>query len=202
MHRATFILHGTMCQKVPESNPRLTVSEGTCPPLCLRGGLGRTRVTWWRGRPCVGSSDRPSQDAERDSGEEYDGTEGGGEELESSQRPGSMKGLQRMRKVRGRRHRQGVKTWESKGAIISVNFNTIGDRSDTQWLIYILYTSQMERRGNRADRKHTNGAGKTTGWGQSLIGNEGREEDERIYSGTHSAWWRRVVFVLFSSCAS
>lgn len=84
-----FKLHGTMCQKVPESNPRLTVSEGTCPPLCLRGGLGRTRVTWWRGRPCVGSSDRPSQDAERDSGEEYDGTEGGGEELESSQRPGS-----------------------------------------------------------------------------------------------------------------
>lgn len=65
----------------------LTVSAGMCPPLCLRGGLGRTRVTWCRGRPCVGSSDRPSQDAERDSGDEYDGTEGGGEELESSQRP-------------------------------------------------------------------------------------------------------------------
>lgn len=36
----------------------------------------------------MGSSDRPSQDAERDSGDEYDGTEGGGEELESSHKPG------------------------------------------------------------------------------------------------------------------
>lgn len=35
----------------------------------------------------MGSSDRPSQDAVRDSGEEYDGTDGGGEELESSHRP-------------------------------------------------------------------------------------------------------------------
>lgn len=64
-----------------------TVSAVMCPPLCLRGGLGRTCVTWRSGRPCVGSSDRPSQDAEWDSGEEYDGPEGGGEELESSHKP-------------------------------------------------------------------------------------------------------------------
>ena len=37
----------------------------------------------------MGSSARPSQDAERDRGEEYDGTDGGGEELESSHRPGN-----------------------------------------------------------------------------------------------------------------
>lgn len=36
----------------------------------------------------MGSSDKPSQDAEQDSGDEYEGTDGGGEELESSQRPG------------------------------------------------------------------------------------------------------------------
>lgn len=35
----------------------------------------------------MGSSDRRSQDAEGDRGEEYDGTDGGGEELESSHRP-------------------------------------------------------------------------------------------------------------------
>lgn len=36
----------------------------------------------------MGSSVRHSQDVEGDSGEEYDGTEGGGDELESSHRPG------------------------------------------------------------------------------------------------------------------
>lgn len=36
----------------------------------------------------MGSSVRHSQDAEGDSGEEYDSTEGGGDELESSHRPG------------------------------------------------------------------------------------------------------------------
>lgn len=43
----------------------------------------------------MGSSDRPSQDAERDSGDEYDGTEGGGEELESSHRPDGSKKQQK-----------------------------------------------------------------------------------------------------------
>lgn len=79
----------SLCVKRCQNQTCHTISAGMYPPLCLRGGLGRTRVTWWSGRPCVGSSDRPSQDAERDRGEEYDGTEGGGEELESSHRPDS-----------------------------------------------------------------------------------------------------------------
>lgn len=97
-----------------------------CPPLCLRGGLGRTLVTWWRGRPCVGSSDRPSHDAERDRGDEYDGTDGGGEELESSHRPdGSEESNEwitedvsaRDQEGRGREMRWG----ELQGAIISAS---------------------------------------------------------------------------------
>lgn len=53
----------------------------------------------------MGSSDRPSQDAERDSGEGYDGTEGGGEQLESSHRPGG--GREGHRGREGREHSAG-----------------------------------------------------------------------------------------------
>ena len=155
-----FTLHVTMCQKVPESNPRLTVSEGTCPPLCLRGGLGRTRVTWWRGRPCVGSSDRPSQDAERDSGEEYDGTEGGGEELESSQRPGSSEEPRKDYRGWEKKKWEGEDTvkvsrrGKSKGDIISVNYKTISDRSDIQWLIYTINLSDRETGKQSRQKTH------------------------------------------------
>lgn len=41
----------------------------------------------------MGRSVRHSQEAEGDSGEEYDGTEGGGDELESSHRPGGVRTL-------------------------------------------------------------------------------------------------------------
>lgn len=101
-----------ICVKQCQDQASFTLSDGMCPPLCLRGGLGRTRVTWWRGSPCVGSSDRPSQDAERDSGDEYDGTEGGGEELESSHRPDGSKEQQRGREdVRTRNWEGTVKEW-------------------------------------------------------------------------------------------
>lgn len=165
-----------------------------CPPLCLRGGLGRTRVTWWRGRPCVGSSDRPSQDAERDSGEEYDGTEGGGEELESSHRPdGSKKSGEKVEETRG---------WKHHFRFEVDKFKTIGNCSEMYWLrqtwLRLKQPLTDGKEEKRVNKKNTNGALKETGWGQSETGKSG----ERIYSSTHSAWWRQVVFVLFSSCAS
>ncbi len=160
----------------------LTVSAGMCPPLCLRGGLGRTRVTWWRGRPCVGSSDRPSQDAERDSGEEYDGTEGGGEELESSHKPDS--GEERWKDYRGcetekvQSQRQDAGITESHHFCLKVvEFITIGENSEIYWLrlgsgqiktaINRLLRCRDGKGKKRVNRKHTNGALKETGWGQS-----------------------------------
>lgn len=115
--RCILNLYMLLCVKRCQNQTRRTVSAGMCPPLCLRGGLGRTRVTWWSGRPCVGSSDRPSHDAERDRGEEYDGTEGGGEELESSQRPDSSEEdderfIEDM-KVGKQRRSQGGEVWEN-----------------------------------------------------------------------------------------
>ncbi|TNN74477.1 hypothetical protein EYF80_015257 [Liparis tanakae] len=60
-------------------------SGGGCPALCVRGGRGRTWVTWRSGEPLVGSVDRHSHDAEWLRGAECGGTEGvGGEGLGSS----------------------------------------------------------------------------------------------------------------------
>lgn len=72
----------------------------------------------------MGSSDRPSQDAEWDRGEEYDGTEGGGEELESSHRPdvGYRREIKKESAQTGSKH-TGVVLLQNAHHILCLSFN-------------------------------------------------------------------------------
>lgn len=157
----------------------LTVSAVMFPPLCLRGGLGRTRVTWCRGKPCVGSSDKPSQDAERDSGDEYDGREGGGEELESSHKP-DMKNI--IEDVSSRR-RDGVVRGRDGGnwPIIFASRRHIQNNWERSYNDSNMYETRLQQslmdfweremwEGCRSNRNCINAALSKIGCGQSETG--------------------------------